>query len=127
MGKVRGAKVIALAGSADKCKLAIENGADFAIDYNKENMVEMVKKYTNGKGFDVMLDQVGGKIFENALKCMNWAARIMVVGFASGNISKVPVNRLLLKKASIIGVNGFGYLMMEPEKSIIMWNDLFNL
>lgn len=56
MGKVRGAKIIALAGSADKCALAIKNGADFAIDYNKENMVEMVKKYTNGAGFDVMLD-----------------------------------------------------------------------
>jgi len=81
-------------------------------------MVEMVKKYTGGKGFDCMLDQVGGKIFENALRCMNWGARIMVVGFASGAISKVAVNRLLIKKASIVGVNGFGYLMMEPEKSI---------
>jgi len=48
---------------------------------------------------------------------MNWGARIMVVGFASGNISKVAVNRLLIKKASIIGVNGFGYLMMEADKA----------
>lgn len=90
-------------------------------------MIKMIKKYTNGKGFDVMLDQVGGKIFEDAMKCMNWAARIMIIGFASGNISKVLVNRLLLKKASLIGVNGFGYLLMEPEKSIDMWAELFEL
>jgi len=74
-----------------------------------------------------MLDQVGGKIFENALRVMNWGARIMVVGFASGNISKVSVNRLLLKKASIIGVNGFGYLMMEADKASDMWTQLFKL
>lgn len=90
-------------------------------------MVKMIKKYTNGKGFDVMLDQVGGKIFEDAMKCMNWAARIMIIGFASGNISKVLVNRLLLKKASLIGVNGFGYLMMEADKAVEMWGRLFEM
>ena len=87
----------------------------------------MIKKHTNGKGFDVMCDQVGGKIFEDSLKVMNWGARIMIIGFASGNISKVAVNRLLIKKAALMGINGFGYLMMEPEKSIEMWANLFKM
>lgn len=60
-------------------------------------MIEKIKKYTDGKGFDVMLDQVGGKVFDNAIRVMAYRARIMVIGFASGTIPKATVNRLLLK------------------------------
>jgi len=60
-------------------------------------MVKKIKEYTNARGFDVMLDQVGGKVFEDALRVMAWNARIMIIGFASGTIPKAAVNRLLLK------------------------------
>lgn len=99
-----GARVIAAAGGADKCALAKAHGADEAIDYRSEGWSEQVKKLTGGHGADVIVDPVGGAAAKEAMRLMAWEGRFLVVGFTSGEIPQIPANRLLLKRASAIGV-----------------------
>ena len=104
IGKVLGARVIAAAGSADKLAVAREHGADELIDYAKESIRDRVRELTGGKGADVVYDPVGGDAFDQALRAVNWEARMLVIGFAAGRIQSVPANLVLVKNISVVGV-----------------------
>lgn len=99
-----GARVIAAAGGPDKCALAREHGAHEALDYRMQGWSDTVKSLTGGKGVDVIVDPVGGAASKDAIRVLGWQGRLLVVGFASGEIPQIPANRLLLKRASAIGV-----------------------
>lgn len=99
-----GARVIGAAGGEAKCALAREHGAAEAVDYRSPNWPERVKAVTGGRGVDVVFDPVGGDESEAALRLLAPGGRFLIVGFASGRIPKIPANRLLLKRASAIGV-----------------------
>lgn len=99
-----GARVIAAAGGEDKCALARAHGAHEAVDYRATGWHDTVKTLTGGKGVDVILDPVGGTASKDAMRVLGWQGRLLIVGFASGEIPQIPANRLLLKRASAIGV-----------------------
>jgi len=110
VAKRAGARVIAAAGAPDKIALARRHGADEVIDYRNESLRDRVKALTEGRGFDILFDTVGGDMFDEALRAGGAYARLLVVGFASGRIPEVPTNRLLLKNMSAVGV-GFGAMV----------------
>ncbi|XP_036410603.1 quinone oxidoreductase-like protein 2 [Megalops cyprinoides] len=98
------AQVIAAAGSDRKCALAVQKGASASINYTTSNLKDELKKVTNKKGVNVVFDAVGGDVFKNALSCLSWEGRIVVVGFAGGNIPAIPANLLLVKNIAAMGV-----------------------
>lgn len=102
---VLNAKVIAAAGTDEKCELAVQKGAVAAINYTTQSVKEEVKKITGNKGVDVVFDAVGGDIFKEAFNSLAWEGRIVVVGFAGGDIPSIPANQLLLKNVTAMGVN----------------------
>jgi len=104
VAKALGARVIATAGSTEKCQTAQSAGADVAINYREAKWVETVRAATDGVGVDVVVDPVGGDIATESLKCLAWEGRHLIVGFSSGKIPALPANRLLLRRASAIGV-----------------------
>jgi NADPH2:quinone reductase len=104
LGKQMGARVIAAAGGAEKCQVTLDHGADFAIDYRTENIRDRVREITDGVGADVVYDAVGGDAFDSAIRAVNWEARMLIIGFASGRIQQVPANLILVKNISVIGV-----------------------
>ena len=104
LGKQMGARVIAAAGSPDKLAVAKEHGADELIDYRSESIRDRVRELTGGLGADVVYDPVGGDAFDQAIRAVNWEARMLVIGFASGRIQAVPANLILVKNISVIGV-----------------------
>lgn len=104
IAKIVGARVIAAASSAQKLAFCREHGADDVIDYTKEDLRERVKALTGGNGPDVVFDPVGGAYAEPAFRSIAWRGRYLVVGFANGEIPKLPFNLALLKGASIVGV-----------------------
>jgi NADPH2:quinone reductase len=99
-----GARVIAAAGGTEKCALARAHGAHEAVNYRDESWPDAVRSLTDGKGADVIVDPVGGEYCKAALRLMNWGARLLLVGFSSGEIPQIPANRLLLRRACAIGV-----------------------
>ena len=104
IGKQMNATVIAAASSAEKLNAAKNAGADHLIDYSQQDLRSALKEIVGEKGVDVVYDPVGGDMFEAALRSTAWGGRVLVVGFASGDIPKVPVNLALLKGCSIVGV-----------------------
>jgi len=127
IGKALGARVLATAGSAAKCAVALEHGADAAFDYSSDDWVEQVKASTGGRGADVIYDPVGGAIFDLSLKCLAFSGRLLVIGFASGAIPNVQVNRVLLKNISIVGLHWGAYRQHDPEKIPQAMRELFRL
>ncbi len=118
LSKLMGAKVIAAASTKEKLALCKEFGADEVINYTEENLKERVKELTNGKGVDVIYDPVGGSFSEQALRAIAWKGRHLVIGFANGEIPKIPLNLALLKGASIVGVFWGAFAQKEPRKSL---------
>lgn len=118
LGKVMGAKVIAAASSQDKLTVCREKGADYLIDYSKEDLKTRIKEITNEKGVDVVYDPVGGTLSEAALRSMAWKGRYLIVGFASGVIPQFPANLPLLKGCSIVGVFWGSFAEREPQQSL---------
>src|SRR5437764_7151712 len=104
IGKQLGARVIAAAGGPEKLAVARAHGADELIDYTRESIRDRVRELTQGLGADVVFDPVGGDAFDQALRAVNWEARMLVIGFASGRIQSVPANLILVKNISVIGV-----------------------
>ncbi|NIP13398.1 MAG: zinc-binding dehydrogenase [Pseudomonadales bacterium] len=104
LGKAMGARVIAAASSAEKLAAAESAGADELIDYSDGELKEKVKALTGGKGADVIYEPVGGDLFEQCMRCVNWYGRILVIGFAAGEIPRVPINLILLKSCQVVGV-----------------------
>jgi NADPH2:quinone reductase len=113
IGRALGAFVIACASSSGKLALCREHGADATINYDAEDVRGRVKELT-GDGVDVVYDAVGGSYAEPALRSLRWRGRFLVVGFAAGEIPKIPLNLPLLKGCAIIGVNIGGYADREP-------------
>ena len=104
IGKALGARVIAAASSEAKLAVCRAEGADELINYGADDLRARVKALTAGKGVDVVYDPVGGAFSEKALRDMAWNGRFLVVGFATGDIPKLPLNLALLKNCSIVGV-----------------------
>jgi len=104
IGKEMGARVIAAAGGPEKLGVAREHGADELIDYRHESIRDRVRDLTGGRGADVVFDPVGGDAFDQALRAVNWEARMLVIGFAGGRIQSVPANLILVKNIAVIGV-----------------------
>ena len=115
LGKIMGARVIAAASSAEKLALCKEQGADEGVDYSTESLKDAVKKLTSGKGADVIFDPVGGQFAQDSFSCINWKGRHLVIGFASGPIPEIALNRLLLKGCSSVGVFWGDFIRREPE------------
>lgn len=104
IGKQMGARVIAAAGGPQKLEIARGRGADELIDYKTESIRDRVRELTGGLGADVVYDPVGGDAFDQAIRAVNWEARMLIIGFASGRIQQVPANLVLVKNISVIGV-----------------------
>jgi NADPH2:quinone reductase len=104
IGKILGLRVIACASSEAKLAVCRKHGADEAINYASEDLRERIKALTGGKGVDIIYDPVGGAYAEAALRSSNWRARFLVIGFAGGDIPKIPLNLPLLMERSIVGV-----------------------
>lgn len=117
IGKAVGARVIAAASTDRKLKVCTEHGADAVINYNAENLRERIKALTSGKGVDVIFDPVGGIYAEPAFRSIAWRGRYLVVGFANGEIPKLPFNLPLLKGAALIGVFWGDFIKREPKSS----------
>ena len=115
IAKAMGAKVIAAASSAEKLEYARAAGADEGINYSDVPLKDAVKEMTGGKGVDIVYDPVGGDLAEQALRATAWHGRFLVVGFASGDIPKLPANLALLKEASIIGVFWGAWAARNPQ------------
>ena len=114
IGKIIGAKVIAVASSEEKQKIAIEYGADIILGY--DNLKEELKTLTDGKGVDVIFDPVGGEIFDTVARTMARKGRLLVIGFASGTIPKLAVNLALVKEFSVVGVFWGAFARGEPQE-----------
>ncbi|MBB4197094.1 NADPH:quinone oxidoreductase [Rhodoblastus sphagnicola] len=115
LGRVMGADVIACASSPEKVAFAREFGARRGIDYSTENLKETLKRMTDGRGVDCVYDAIGGAFSEQALRALAWNGRFLVIGFAAGEIPKIPLNLTLLKGCSIIGVYWGAFVKREPE------------
>lgn len=115
IGKLMGLRVIAAASSHEKRDAAIAHGADEVIDYTAEDLRERIKALTEGKGADIVYDPVGGDFAEPALRSVGWRGRYLVVGFAAGDIPKIPINLLLLKGSALVGVFWGEFVRREPK------------
>lgn len=117
IGALLGAHVIAAASSDEKLALCRAKGASETINYSTEDLKARVKELTDGRGVDVCYDPVGGDLSEPALRSMAWDGRFLVVGFAAGDIPKVPLNLPLLKGCSVVGVFWGAFTGKEPDRN----------
>ncbi|MDD3761672.1 MAG: NADPH:quinone oxidoreductase family protein [Nevskiales bacterium] len=118
IGKALGARVIAAASSPEKLEVCRQHGADETINYSSEDLKTRIKELTGGKGADVVYDPVGGDYSEAALRSMAWRGRFLVIGFANGEIPKIPLNLALLKGCAIVGVFWGDYAKREPMNNL---------
>lgn len=116
IGSALGARVIACASSEEKLAVCREHGADAGINYAAEDLRERIKALTDGRGVDVVYDAVGGPYTEPAFRSLAWRGRLLVVGFAAGEIPRLPLNLPLLKGASIVGVFWGDFARREPRQ-----------
>jgi NADPH2:quinone reductase len=117
IGKLLGARVIAAASTDAKVAFCKEHGADEGICYGREDLKERTKVLTGGSGANVVYDPVGGELSEAALRAIAWEGRFLVVGFAAGEIPKIPLNLPLLKGCQIVGVFWGSFAMRTPERN----------
>ena len=115
IGVLMGAKVIACASSPDKVAFALAAGAELGIDYSAADLKLALKAATEGKGVDVIYDPVGGNLSEAALRAIAWGGRHLVIGFAAGEIPRIPLNLALLKGCDIAGVFWGEFVKRLPE------------
>ncbi len=124
LGKAMGARVIAAASSEQKLAVAKDSGADELIDYGDGQLKDKVKALTGGKGADVIYDPVGGALFDQCLRCINWYGRILVIGFAAGDIPKAPINLILLKSCQVVGVFYGAWSARAPDENRANFRDI---
>jgi NADPH2:quinone reductase len=124
LGKVLGARVIACASSDEKLVFARTRGADETVNYAADNLREALKKHGGARGIDVVYDPVGGPYAEPALRSLGWLGRYLVVGFAAGEIPKIPLNLALLKSCDIRGVLWGGWTKREPAAQRALMGDI---
>jgi NADPH:quinone reductase len=116
IGKLLGARVIAAASTDEKLAICRAHGADDTINYATGDLREQIKALTGAAGVDVVYDPVGGPYTEPALRSLAWRGRLLVVGFAAGEIPKIPLNLTLLKGCSIVGVFWGDFTRREPQR-----------
>jgi NADPH2:quinone reductase len=124
IGKALGARVIAAASSDEKLEICKQHGADATINYSTQDLREAIKATTDGKGPDVIYDPVGGIYAEPAFRSIGWRGRYLVVGFANGEIPRLPLNLTLLKGASLVGVFWGEYVRREPKANMAAMREL---
>ena len=124
LGTLLGARVIACASSDDKLETCKRHGAQAAINYEREDLREALKRFTGGDGVDVAFDPVGGKYSEPAVRSMAWKGRYLVVGFAAGEIPKIPLNLALLKGCAIVGVFWGEFARRERDLNVANLKEL---
>jgi len=115
VGTQLGARVIAAAGGPEKLALASQYGANETIDYRHGRLRDHVRALTDGRGADVIFDPVGGDMTDEAIRCINWRGRILIIGFAAGRIASLPANLPLMKGAEVVGVAYHGFFDREPK------------
>ena len=128
VGRCMGATVIATGGKADKLAV-LKEAYDVAetLDTSAEKpLKDAVKKLTKGRGADVIFDPVGGEVFEQSLRCINWNGRLLVVGFASGTIPSARANLMLLKGSAVVGVFWGAFATKEPKRNAANFSQLFS-
>jgi NADPH:quinone reductase len=126
LGKAMGAHVIAAASSDEKLAVCTRHGADATINYSNESVKERAKELSGGKGVDVVFDPVGDKYSEEALRAIAWQGRYLVIGFAAGDIPRIPLNLTLLKGCSIVGVFWGSFAQREPTRNLANIQDIYN-
>ncbi len=124
IGRLMGARVIAAASSDDKLELCRSYGADEGINYSTEKLKERTKELTDGAGADVIYDPVGGDLFDQAIRCIAWEGRLLVIGFAGGRIPELPANLALLKGCQVVGVFWGAFTMRQPEANLENMSEL---
>jgi NADPH2:quinone reductase len=127
LGKAMGARVIAAASTPEKLEVARKAGADELVDYSDGELKEKVKALTDGKGADVIYDPVGGSLFDQCMRCVNWYGRVLVIGFAAGDIPKVPINLILLKSCQVVGVFFGAWSARAPEEAAQNFREILEL
>ncbi len=115
LGKAAGARVIGVVGGERKAEVARALGADVVVDRRRQDFVQVVKEVTEGRGADVVYDSVGGEAYTRSTKCIAFEGRILVVGFASGQIPTAALNHALIKNYSIVGLHWGLYQTKEPQ------------
>jgi NADPH:quinone reductase len=115
LGKVMGARVIAAASSDEKLEVCKQHGADEVINYSTEDLRDRIKQLSGGIGVEVAFDPIGGNYSEPVLRSMAWGGRFLVIGFASGDIPRIPLNLPLLKACSIVGVFWGSFMERDPK------------
>ncbi len=125
IAKAAGARVIATASSPEKCAIAAAHGADETINLADGPFRDRVKELTGGDGADVIYDPVGGDVFDQSLRCINWGGRLLIIGFAAGRIPEIPANLLLVKSCAAIGVFWSSHRRREPESLRSDYRQLF--
>jgi NADPH2:quinone reductase len=118
IGKAMGATVIAAASKEDKLEICRHHGADITINYAEEDLKDRLKDVTGGKGVNVVFDPVGGEYAEATLRSTAWEGRYLVIGFAAGDIPRIPLNLVLLKGCSIMGVFWGSFTEREPRRNL---------
>jgi len=127
IAKALGARVLALAGGAEKLEIVRKAGADVAIDYREQDWVERVKQETDGNGAEVIIENVGGEIFSGCTRCISWGGRIVVVGFAGGQIPEIKLNQVMLKHIALVGIHFGPMLQRAPEELATCFRELIQL
>ncbi|MBL4868864.1 MAG: NADPH:quinone oxidoreductase family protein [Pseudomonadales bacterium] len=127
LGKVMGARVIAAASSEEKLEAAKQAGADELINYSDGELKQKVKDLTGGRGADVVYDPVGGDLFHQASRAVAWDGRILIIGFASGEIPAYKVNLALLKSTSVVGVFWGAWTGQFPDQNHQNFAELFEM
>jgi len=115
LGKTMGARVIACASSSDKLAFARQHGADEGVNYVEQDLKEALRAVSGGRGIDVVYDPVGGPLAEPALRAIAWDGRFLVVGFAAGEIPRMPLNLVLLKNCQLLGVHWGAWVERDPQ------------
>ena len=114
LGAIMGARVVACASAPDKLAAAVEHGAALTVDYARENLREALRRIGGERGIDAVYDPVGGDLAEPALRALGWLGRYLVVGFAAGEIPRIPLNLVLLKGIDVQGVFWGSFIAREP-------------
>lgn len=127
LGKAMGARVIACASTAEKLEFCRKVGADELINYTEEDLKERIKALTGGKGADVIYDPVGGDFTEAAYRSIAWSGRYLVIGFASGDIPKLPMNLPLLKAGDIMGIFWGSWAQRAPDANLRNFAELLQM
>jgi len=115
LGVALGARVLATAGGPDKVGRCLAAGADAAFDHRTEDIAQRVLEHTGGRGVDVVYDSVGGAMFEASRRCVAFEGRVLVIGFASGEVPQIPANHVLVKNYDVIGLQWPAYRRQRPD------------